>query len=250
MKVFDDYASYYNLLYKDKDYHKEVLYVDNIIQELKPGACSLLDIGCGTGMHDVLLKERGYTITGIDLSKTMVEIAEKLSEKNKLEFKVANATTYRDAKKYDVVVSLFHVVNYQTSNDSLRKFFNTAASHLDRGGLFIFDSWYGPALLSDKPQKKVKVMEDDRLKVKRNTQPTIDYNENVAHIFFHVEVEDKASGHISTFDECHSMRYLFNPEVELLAETAGFRIIKFNKWMSDDSPGENSWYVLYGLIKN
>jgi len=42
MKVFDTYANYYNLLYKEKDYETEVAYVDQLIKKYKPGASSLI----------------------------------------------------------------------------------------------------------------------------------------------------------------------------------------------------------------
>ena len=43
-----------------------------------PAGCSVLDVGCGTGVLFPYLKERGVTeITGIDLSGKMIEQAGK-----------------------------------------------------------------------------------------------------------------------------------------------------------------------------
>ena len=38
-------------------------------------------------------------------------------------------------------------MSYQTSNDDLNATFASARANLKQGGVFIFDCWYGPALL-------------------------------------------------------------------------------------------------------
>ena len=49
MSVFNEYARYYDLLYRDKDYVGEVEYVHRLLQAHAPGAQSLLNLGCGSG---------------------------------------------------------------------------------------------------------------------------------------------------------------------------------------------------------
>jgi SAM-dependent methyltransferase len=249
MSVFNDYANYYNLLYHDKDYKEEAEYIDTVIKSFTKNARSVLDIGCGTGKHDVALKKLGYSIKGIDLSETMISLA-KLEEGDNLTFEVADACAYTSDNQYDVVLSLFHVVNYQCSNNSLIKFFKTAHAHLKSGGIFIFDSWYGPALLTDRPYNKKKEFENSELKISREAVPEMDYNSNVAHINFNIEIYNKKKDQKNTLREKHSMRYLFYPEIEMIAANVGFEIVKFSKWMDDEHvPGEGSWYVLFCLLK-
>ena len=66
--VFDEYAEYYDLLYKDKDYVAEANYIDGILQKYATGCQKILELGCGTGKHAELLSHKGYEITGIDMS--------------------------------------------------------------------------------------------------------------------------------------------------------------------------------------
>jgi len=68
MSVFKDYAAYYDLLYKDKDYPSECLYIHQLIPQYVSGANSVLNIRCGTGNHDFLLANLGYQVSGIDFS--------------------------------------------------------------------------------------------------------------------------------------------------------------------------------------
>ena len=50
----------------------------------------ILDVGCGTGRHSIELTKRGYNITGIDLSESMLKKARDLAKANNLEIKFLN----------------------------------------------------------------------------------------------------------------------------------------------------------------
>ena len=60
--VFADYARYYDLLYRDKDYAAEAEYVAGLIRKFHPSARSILELGSGTGIHASLLTEKGFTV--------------------------------------------------------------------------------------------------------------------------------------------------------------------------------------------
>lgn len=49
--IFNTYAAYYDLLYRDKDYVGEAAYVHDLIQHHAPGAQEVLELGSGTGGH-------------------------------------------------------------------------------------------------------------------------------------------------------------------------------------------------------
>ena len=52
---------------------------------------------------------------------------------------IDGTVTLRRGRRFDVVVSLFHVFGYQTSNDDLAAAFGTVREHLNADGLAIFD---------------------------------------------------------------------------------------------------------------
>ena len=91
MSVFNEYARYYDLLYRDKDYAAEAAYVASNIRRHSPRATRILELGCGTGVHAEQLARLGFIVHGIDLSETMLaraqarktalpaELAERLS---------------------------------------------------------------------------------------------------------------------------------------------------------------------------
>ena len=81
MEVFQDYAYYYNAFYQDKDYKVEAQQVDILLQKYGKNINKIINFGCGTGRHDIELSRMGYQCTGIDMSSTMIEIAEKNADK-------------------------------------------------------------------------------------------------------------------------------------------------------------------------
>lgn len=176
MNQFGDlYSQYYDLLYSDKDYISEVKYVDSLIKANGKNTKTLLDMGCGTGKHAELFCDMGYEVHGIDLSKGMLKIAEN-RRKNKgdsLSFSQSNIQNLSLNKKFDVVISLFHVMSYQNSNSELIKAFEVAKNHLNNDGIFVFDFWYGPAVLTDLPTTRVKRLENENIKVTRIAEPVI-----------------------------------------------------------------------------
>lgn len=77
MSIFEEYAYYYDLLYKDKDYIKEAKYIDKLLKEENENINYILNLGCGTGNHDTELHKLGYSIHGIDMSESMIAEANK-----------------------------------------------------------------------------------------------------------------------------------------------------------------------------
>lgn len=249
---FGLYASYYDLLYKGKDYRGEVDYLDRHIKALDGQAKDLLNLGSGTGRHDRLLAQLGYTVTGVDLSQQMVDVANSHPEAEGLpvSFVQGDAREVRLEKSFDVVTSLFHVFSYQTSNQDLEDIFRTAYHHLNPGGHLLFDCWYGPGVLSDPPTVRVKRLQDDSIKVTRLAEPVHHPNDNIIDVNYEVQILDRSSGQTTVLNEVHRMRYLFTPEVRLMARLTGFEFVDFEVWLDGGAPKLDTWNVLYTLRKD
>lgn len=247
MNVFGNYSRYYDLLYKDKDYNGETAYVDKLLQRYGNAPGSILELGCGTGKHALLLSQKGYTVTGIDQSEEMLKKA--CARKNeypdvKCEFYTGDVRNVRLDKQFDAVISLFHVISYQTSNEDLLDAFKTAAVHLKSGGTFIFDFWYGPAVLTDRPVVRVKKLEDECIKVTRIAEPVMHYNECIVDVNYTVTIKEKETADTDELTETHRMRYLFLPEVALFLKQAGLHLEHAEEWVSGNIPGAGTWGVV------
>ncbi len=119
MEVFHDYAYYYNLFYGDKDYAAEAGTIEGILKKYGKNNVKkeILNIGCGTGRHDVELHKLGYKIHGIDLSAEMVDIARaNIPNQDDCVYEVQDARDFSVEEPYDIIISLFHVMSYQNKN--------------------------------------------------------------------------------------------------------------------------------------
>ncbi len=248
MTVFAAYSRYYDLFYRDKDYAGEADYVRQLIARYQPQAKSILDLGCGTGRHARHLAAHGFAMTGVDRSEQMLAAARTAVAANdatECDFLQGDIRTLALEQSFDVVISLFHVISYQCGNDDLAAAFATAKRHLKPGGVFIFDAWYGPAVLSEKPETRIKRLEDATSDITRMVEPVLRVNENCVDLHYRILVQDKSSGSVDEINEIHSMRYLFRPEIELMLHQAGLTLLDTREWLSDREPGKSSWGVCF-----
>jgi SAM-dependent methyltransferase len=250
LSAFAAYARYYDLLYQDKNYEAESQYIAALLSEYAPDARTILDIGCGTGAHARDLARKGFTVHGVDISEGMLARANETKAtlnadlSGKLAFSHADARSVELGKTFDAVVSLFHVMSYQTSNDDLASAFASARRHLAHGGVFIFDCWYGPAVLTDRPKVVTKTFADDGLKLERLSEPTMDAERNTVEVKYTLHVTGEARDN-ETIRESHLMRYLFTPEVEMMLAANDLKLESSREWMTARAPGFNSWNVCY-----
>jgi ubiquinone/menaquinone biosynthesis C-methylase UbiE len=249
MKVFDAYSEYYDLLYKDKDYDSETEYIEKFIKKYNPDAKTILDLGCGTGRHDFIFAERGYRVTGVELSEQMIENANKKLKSSgiifeNLEFVKGDIKEIMLNEEYDIIVSLFHVMSYQTKNADIKKTLKTVKRHLKSDGVFIFDFWYGPAVLTIRPESRIKRLESKEYLIERAAQPVLKINENVVDVNYKVKIKEISNGNNSEIIETHSMRYFFLPEINLFLDDNEMNLIHYEEWMTSNELTENSWSVL------
>lgn len=255
MTVFGNYAQYYDLLYQEKDYAGEADFVHQLIQTHAPNTQTLLEFGCGTGQHARLLAENGYQIHGIDISADMLQQANdclaKLPQEltSRLTFSHGDIRTVRLSQQFDALISLFHVISYQTTNEALQQTFLTAETHLKPGGLFIFDCWYGPGVLSDPPVIRVKRLQDETIHITRIAEPIIHPNQNTVDVKYTIFIQDRHTGKIEELRETHQMRYLFKPELEILIADNQLKVIDYGEWLTKIEPNLKTWYAYFVIKK-
>jgi SAM-dependent methyltransferase len=253
--VFQQYRKYYDLLYRDKDYAREVGYVVQRLRDCSPVAREILEFGSGTGRHGRLLAEQGFAVFGVERSETMAASAKRVAGGSRPDNPGSFDCVQGDVRRvnmgrtFDAVLSLFHVVSYQTSNEDLLLTFNNAACHLRPGGVFLFDVWHGPAVLTERPDVRVKRVEDDATVLTRIAEPELDTQAGVVTVRYTMMGESKSGGKLVRFGEEHHMRYLFPTEIDLLARQTGFKVERSEEFLTGAKPSVNTWGVAYLLRK-
>ena len=239
------YSKYYNLLYQDKDYKAEANYVAKRIKAFAPKTKSILEFGSGTGGHGLILQKKGFKIFGLDKSAAMVAEAKKRG----LPCQTADISRFKLKNKYDTVISLFQVIGYLTDNEELTAAFLNARRHLNKDGIFIFDTWYSPAVYEQKARSRVKKMRNAEIAVKRTSKPIIDINNDIIDVCFTALVKDLASGKTSRFYESHPVRHFSAPEIGLLAKLTGFKVLTMEEFLTGKEPSGQTWNVCFILKK-
>ena len=104
------------------------------------GVKTVLDITCGTGSQVFFLLNRGYDVTGSDVSPDLLKIARQKALFFKgmdVKFIDGDMRTIR-AGSFDAVISIFNAVGHLTKDD-FEIALGNVAENLNEGGVFVFD---------------------------------------------------------------------------------------------------------------
>ncbi|MDB5205621.1 MAG: hypothetical protein JWR72_696 [Flavisolibacter sp.] len=246
---FNGYSQYYDAFYNDKDYSGEVNRIVSIIRSLHPTAQSMLELGCGTGNHAAFLSKLGFRITGIDRSDEMVRLASSKAIEN-FQPVVADIRNFELDQKFDVSLSLFHVMSYLTDNRDLISCLRCVNNHLHNDGLFLFDAWYSPAIHHQQPEVRTRHSIKGHLELERLAEPVSIINRNVVNVHYKISVRDTIANNTKVINENHSMRHFSIPEIGLLAEFTGFQLVDVQELLSGKEPRLDSWAICFVLKKS
>ena len=106
-----------------------------------PGAADVLDIACGTGRHALEMARRGYSVTAIDNSEQMLDLAINKASAQDLNvtFHLKDMTSFDSSERFDAAYMLFNTIVLLTSNDDLIRFMKATHSALKPQGLLVME---------------------------------------------------------------------------------------------------------------
>lgn len=250
---FKKYSHVYDSLNQEKDYQQECEYLVHLFEKFEIDKKIVFDFGCGTGKHAIGMALKGFNVFGVDLSEEMIDIAKQVSLNQNLEiqkmlsFEVSDVRSFRGKESRAAIYSLFHVASYQTSNQDLISYFDSAAVNLNHGGLFVIDYWYKPAVKFLKPRLKVKRVRSESHLITRISEPLEDDQANIL-VNFTIFVENLESGKIEKFTEAHLMRPLEEKDI-LSAASNNFEVLDTFEWLQETYPTQKTWNAVTILRK-
>lgn len=246
----EDYAEIYDEIYAAKNYRAECDFVTGLHERLtgRSSPWSVLDLGCGTGRHLSHFPSDAVRI-GVDQSLSMVTRARDRSLPS-IEFVHSRIGDFRSSSKFDLVYSLFHVVNYHVTDTDLRAFFLTIRSTLAPGGIAVVDSWNRAAWTIDPPGDRVRFLRDDRSLI-RATKAEVDHSSDRVFLKILTFLRNPTGCFELLPIEEHEMRAFTPLKMAELAAEAGLVIADSGpayEW--GRPPSDSDWFAWYALRIN
>jgi SAM-dependent methyltransferase len=135
----EDYLNIYRHTLTAERTEKEVAFAARKL-DLDAGA-RVLDLCCGHGRHSVLLAKRGYKVTGLDLSQSYLDLAQRAASDRK----VALDTVSADMREipfndyFDAAINMYSSFGYLESEAEDIRVLESISRSLKRGGRLLLD---------------------------------------------------------------------------------------------------------------
>ncbi len=142
-RLYDDLAHLWPVLSPPEDYTTEANIIRVLIESHQPaprnaGRSSILELGAGGG-HTLSHLAPDYDVTAVDLSPAMLEQCRLLVPS--AQTVLADMCDVRLGRTFDAVLA-HDAIDYMQTEDDLRRAIDTAAAHLEPGGLFLVAPTY------------------------------------------------------------------------------------------------------------
>jgi SAM-dependent methyltransferase len=186
-------SPYYHLLYSNRDNEEAASFIDQLLTYLHPSPdATMLDVACGRGRHSKYLSDKGFTVTGIDLSIESINIAKKMENEHLSFFQHDMRLPFR-INYFDFVFNFFTSFGYfdtQRENDNALR---THKNALKKGGTLVLDYLNSPYIASHLVSEETKQQENVVFDIQREVKD---------HKFLkQIDIEDMARGRQTCFTE-------------------------------------------------
>jgi len=222
-ETYGKFGEYYDVIYADRDYAKEVKMVEGLLEGYAgQGSLRVLELGCGTGGHTLLLSRAGHEIVGVDRSTAMLAAARRKAATEpelKITFQETDVRGLAFRHEFEACISMFGCMSYLVTSKDLRQTLQGVARALLPAGIFIFDFWNEIAVTIQKPLVRRKdVVLNAGQNLVRIATPEVDWRTKTCSIRYQVSLLENQTVKES-FEETHKIRF-FSPR-EVAAELDG-----------------------------
>ena len=144
----DLYIEMQKLVLSQEVTDSEVEFVERVLK-LEPSA-QILDVPCGEGRHALALAAKGFQVTGVDITQSLVETGVKESQEQNLEVKLIQGDMRELPweNKFDAVLCLQGSFGYFDEGGN-HKFVQAVAKALKPGGKFLVNPFFIEMLLRE-----------------------------------------------------------------------------------------------------
>ncbi|GKU81339.1 class I SAM-dependent methyltransferase [Niallia sp. NCCP-28] len=243
--TYGRFAYLYDRLMSDVPYGKWVELIADAKEKYNISGNHLLDLACGTGELSISLAERGFQVTGVDLSEDMLSVAQDKTNKQgqSIFYIEQDMSKLEGLPSFDIIGVFCDSLNYLQTEEEVIETFKGVHRHLDEKGLFIFDvhSLYKMNALFI---NQTYAVNDEELSLIWQCYPG-EYKNSVEHDLTFFEL-DEESGMYHRYDELHCQRTYSIDQYKTWLKENDFRlvdiIVDFNEKESKEN-GERIFFL-------
>jgi SAM-dependent methyltransferase len=147
MKPVDSEDIYWDGRHYDLKFRELIEDIPFYIKQAEKYGDPVLELACGTGRVTIPMAEKGYDITGLDISEPMLELAKKKAEEKRVqvEWIKADCRNFILNKKFNLIIFPFNSIAHLHDLESINACFSRVREHLTEDGRFIVD-FFNPRL--------------------------------------------------------------------------------------------------------
>ncbi|KAA6451384.1 class I SAM-dependent DNA methyltransferase [Bacillus swezeyi] len=242
--MYQGFSGIYDSLMAHAPYDQWVEWIEKSICAQQKETVRILDLACGTGEISVRLAEKGYDVTGVDISEDMLAQAQQKAADRKLQihfFQQDMRDLTGHGQKFDAVVICCDSLNYLIDEKGVLDTFQNVFSLLKDNGLLLFDV-HSVYKMDHVFPGSTYADQDEEISVIWQSYTGEAVHSVVHDLTFFVE----SGGVYERFDESHEQRTFEAEEYSRLLEAAGFEIGEITADFSDLKPGaetERHFYI-------
>lgn len=204
------------------------------LAELADGGRAL-EFAIGTGRVAVPLAARGVPVTGIELSRPMIEQLRTKADEAAIPVTVGDMATTVVPGEFTLVYLVYNTISNLQTQDEQVECFRNAARHLAPGGRFVIELWV-PELRALPPGRQATVWQCEPGYIGLDTYDVL--RQHVVSHHFHFDGDGPARLSRSPH------RYIWPAELDLMARLAGFTLeSRHADWTGADFTADSRSHV-------
>jgi cyclopropane fatty-acyl-phospholipid synthase-like methyltransferase len=163
-------SKYYHILYQHRDDSEAHFFINNLIKKYKPTTeNTMLDLACGKGRHSIYLANKGYDVTGVDLSEQSIRHATQFEQEN-LHFYTHDMRRSFRSNYYDYIFNFFTSFGYFSKELDHYLTLQAMKNGLKSDGLLVMDFMNAEKAKKNLVKKETKELNDITFNIQRKVE--------------------------------------------------------------------------------
>ena len=230
----------------------------------------ILELGCGTGRVALALAKDGFRVTGLDLSRQMLDVfREKLAKETasypelaqRVEIIHGNMADFDIGRKFALITAPYRVFQLLTAGQEAENALSCIREHLADDGIFIINVFHPFANPLDESWCREETFIDEitdevtGIRIARHEcRERIDSQNQIIYPYLAYSVT-YPDGSTQRLVEHLQMKYYYRHQLRVLVESAGLEVVDEYAWYDKasrvDEPAEcNPGHIPQGTVKD